>query len=194
MMWYRPIVHISVKLVESWVFIFTNTFLPYVQSFKSGQSDLSHRVFNMNLANSLVEYANNLDQCLQPARHSCDDPQTLPISSHRPERLQYPKPCFVCRHGYTTSVQRSTVFQCNFCEKPMYASQLQRGDADGWNTSTRTSDEETCMNASDQCLACVQNLLNAYPGSRICWCQYFNINYAWIVLSHVAYVYSKDIL
>ena len=133
-------------------FIFTNTFLPY-KSFKSGQSDLAHRVFKMILANSLVEYANNLDQCLQPARHSRDDPKNSvrKFPQTRTFAVSEALFCLQTRIHYECSADncfsmqllREAYMQANFKEGMLMDETHQRG----------TSDEEMCMNASVQCLA-----------------------------------------
>ena len=98
-------------------FIFTNTFLAY-RYFKPGQSELTHADFKMNLANNLIKFTMT-NASMGTRRDSLEVPDDLVQNSHRPVHLSYPKPCYMCRHGYEQSQRNTTSFQCVFCEQPI---------------------------------------------------------------------------
>ena len=97
-------------------FLFTNSFLAY-KYFKNDQDKLSHCRFKIQLAEQLVAYRNVTEP--RPRRSLLEDSVAV-ASSHQLVKLEYPKPCYYCRHGYKDSSRKTTTFECSFCKVPLH--------------------------------------------------------------------------
>ena len=101
-------------------FLFTNAYLAY-KYFKQEQSQLEHVNFKLALAERLVKYQVVAEPAPTRSLSSMDE-TSMVVSSHVPEKLAYPQPCFYCQHGYEVSTRKTTTFKCSFRKVPLHKS------------------------------------------------------------------------
>ena len=160
MMWYRPIVHISVKLVESWVSFSQILSCPTKLQIRSNWFDTSCLQYEFGeqpsgvrkQSGSMSSTSSSFSWWSSNSVHKFPQTRTFAVSEALfclQTRIHYECSADNC---FSMQLLREAYIQANFKEGMLMDETHQRG----------TSDEETCMNASVQCLACAQNLLNAY--------------------------------